>query len=253
MILPQRPPVFVINLPESDERRTAITERLDALGVAFDIFPAVNGKTLSAAEMANYDEAKRIRLFGKGLTRGEIGCYLSHYRLWQRIIDEDLPCALIMEDDAVPEADFPVVLDQIMAISEPSWDMLRFFGGKNRKGRLLHSLECGYSVLYPRHITAGAVAYLLTRQGAEKLLRHGREILWPVDNLMDRYWESGLRIEIIKPWPVTHLPEPESDINRLGGHRADIVENRNFQVVARRRIRKLGDRIGRLLFALRGG
>ncbi|WP_367278723.1 glycosyltransferase family 25 protein [Malikia sp.] len=37
------------------------------------------------------------------LTAGELGCFLSHLRCWQLLVERDLDCALILEDDFAPE------------------------------------------------------------------------------------------------------------------------------------------------------
>ena len=36
---------------------------------------------------------------GRHLTFGEIGCFMSHYNIWQDIITRDLHTVLILEDD----------------------------------------------------------------------------------------------------------------------------------------------------------
>lgn len=46
---------------------------------------------------------------------GEIGCTLSHQKCYRKIIDEQLPCALILEDDLLPGADF----DSLISLLEP--------------------------------------------------------------------------------------------------------------------------------------
>lgn len=33
------------------------------------------------------------------MTLGEVGCFLSHYNIWKKIVDENLKDALVLEDD----------------------------------------------------------------------------------------------------------------------------------------------------------
>ena len=33
------------------------------------------------------------------MTMGEVGCFLSHYRIWERMVKENLTEVLILEDD----------------------------------------------------------------------------------------------------------------------------------------------------------
>jgi hypothetical protein len=39
------------------------------------------------------------RELGSGLTRGQLSCALSHYQIYQKIVDENIENALILEDD----------------------------------------------------------------------------------------------------------------------------------------------------------
>ena len=36
---------------------------------------------------------------GRPLTYGEIGCFMSHYNIWQDMVARDLDTVLILEDD----------------------------------------------------------------------------------------------------------------------------------------------------------
>ena len=36
---------------------------------------------------------------GRPLTYGEIGCFMSHYNIWQDMVDRNLDTVLILEDD----------------------------------------------------------------------------------------------------------------------------------------------------------
>ena len=72
-------PIFVINLKRSPHRRELIKASLDSIGLPFEFFDAIDGLELSDSEVAKvYDDATRIRLRGKGLSKTEVACYLSH-------------------------------------------------------------------------------------------------------------------------------------------------------------------------------
>ena len=45
-------------------------------------------------------------LRGRALSRAEIGCFLSHYGTWERIVEAEIPCAVVLEDDARLEEGF---------------------------------------------------------------------------------------------------------------------------------------------------
>jgi GR25 family glycosyltransferase involved in LPS biosynthesis len=51
-------------------------------------------------------ESRGMRLHDESLTRGAVGCYLSHYTIWQQSIANGYKHVLIFEDDAVLHPEF---------------------------------------------------------------------------------------------------------------------------------------------------
>ena len=47
------------------------------------------------------------------MTKGEIGCALSHLKIYQKTVDEDIPYALILEDDTLFDTEFPKYLNDL--------------------------------------------------------------------------------------------------------------------------------------------
>ena len=99
--------VFVINLDKSTDRLALCQQNLERLGIDFERIPAVYGKDLSEQQVVDfYDRAANQKGYKKDLNTGELGCYLSHIKCWQKIVDEQLDFALILEDDFVLSDDF---------------------------------------------------------------------------------------------------------------------------------------------------
>jgi GR25 family glycosyltransferase involved in LPS biosynthesis len=69
------------------------------------------------------------------MTKGEIGCSLSHYNIWKKMIDQNLDNILILEDDVE-------FTDEVNNISEyfkflpEDWDMVYFGGNHNTHMRV---------------------------------------------------------------------------------------------------------------------
>ncbi len=218
--------IFVINLARSPDRRRLIAARLVRLGLAYQFFPAIDGAALTESDLVNYDRKARLKAFGCDLMPNELGCYLSHYRIYQKIIAENIPRALILEDDLDISDDLPAILEAL-ADSPAGWELVRLAGLRARKGRKIADIAPGYSVVRLLDVACGAQAYLLNRQGAERLAAYGKKIVRQVDVMLDRYWDSGLRIMAVQPYPVQPSREFESAIGsaqidawRLPGKRA---------------------------------
>lgn len=115
---------YVINLERSPERKIYMQELLkkhSSLDVEF--VAAVDGKEL------NEDDKKRQFDVDKFYSRyslyprpGEIGCTLSHQKCYRKIVEEDIPYALILEDDIIEPENITLifeVLERLMSEKEP--------------------------------------------------------------------------------------------------------------------------------------
>ncbi len=108
--------LFVINLKRSRERRDRMEDRLGSLGLKHTFIEAVDGNELSDQDILEI-QAKASSLQKKWpnrgpVLRGEIGCALSHLKVYEKVVNENLDYACILEDDVC--IDFPRVLRYIL-------------------------------------------------------------------------------------------------------------------------------------------
>ena len=96
--------VFVINLKRRPDRLAEITAVLAPLGISFERIEAVDGKDFKHRHQHQIWLSWLFNGF-KFMLRGATACMMSHRNVWQRIVDEKIPVALVLEDDAVV-ADF---------------------------------------------------------------------------------------------------------------------------------------------------
>lgn len=198
------PKIYVINMKSSIGRREKIKARLDALGLPFDFFDAVRGADLDYKNASYYDRKKRLRYFGRDLLPGEIGCLLSHRGVYQKMVEDNVGVALVLEDDVTLADDFKEILERIMA-HDKKWDLLRFLGNKKpfSKGyRTLEALDDTHSFIRIPTVPGGAYGYILTRHAAEVLIEHTSCSAFPIDTIHGRVWDTGLDVYTLLPSPV---------------------------------------------------
>lgn len=100
-------PIFVIALEIAVERRIRMTAQLQAAGLEFTFIDAIDGrKALPPVWEAAVDRQGTIDLHGYGVTDGEYACALSHQLVYARILDQGLPGAVVLEDDAILTEEF---------------------------------------------------------------------------------------------------------------------------------------------------
>ncbi|XP_053907778.1 procollagen galactosyltransferase 1 [Cuculus canorus] len=168
--------VFLINLRRRADRRARMLRSLREQEIAARLVEAVDGGALNSSEV----KALGIRMLpgyrdpyhGRPLTRGELGCFLSHYRVWQEIVARELQRSVVFEDDLRFEIFFKrrlMALVEDLAAAGVSWDLI-YIGRKRMQverpekpvPRVRNVVEADYS-----YWTLG---YVLSLGGARKLL-----------------------------------------------------------------------------------
>ncbi len=205
-------PVYVISLQRDLKKRAHISQQLNSLGIPFEIVNAVDGKELDLSQIKERLKDDMLKYRGYELTRGEIGCYLSHYNLWQKIIAEKIPYALILEDDAILADDVGEIINALPNV-DWCWDIVRLSATRKRKiNRILQSIGKDRFLVRYRSPAEGTVAYIITLSGAKILQQHCQIINYPIDVLYEQWWKTGIQFFAIHPSPVDFLCDEPSDV-----------------------------------------
>jgi glycosyl transferase family 25 len=240
-------PIFVINLATSPDRRRACAEQFEAVGLTPTFVDAVDGRKMSPAEISRIvDEPGRLKRAPKPLSPAEVGCYLSHWRVLEKILAEDIPQALVMEDDLLIGEALPKVLAALAAKTLPPYEMIKLGISEplTKEFEPILPLTGEFSLVRHHNVVNSNLAYVITNAGARRFLGYGMPIRYPVDVAMNRSWRHGLDILGVRPWPV--LPNP-AFASTIG---ADRFEDRTVGGPAlklERRLRKAYDSLAKRL------
>jgi glycosyl transferase, family 25 len=104
---------FVVNLEQSTERKLFMKQQLETLNMTYEFFPAVDGRKLSNNELEKMCNMKVVRAWADLLTPGMIGCSLSHYNVYKKMVKENIELAFVLEDDTHLSSRVPTVLSEI--------------------------------------------------------------------------------------------------------------------------------------------
>lgn len=95
-------PVFVISLKDAVTRRGSIVRQCQRYGIEPIITDAVDGRHGLPQEMEyRIDRSMALRRVGRTISDAEFACALSHHFIYRRILEEGLPGAVVLEDDAI--------------------------------------------------------------------------------------------------------------------------------------------------------
>lgn len=230
---------------------------LAALGLQAEFVPGVDGKKLSAAERAVYDSRRCREIYGSDMRPGEIGCYLGHYRLYQRLQREGVERALILEDDVLLDPVLPQIMAAIERVPLEQWSIIHLRSGRGKvysgegaafAGTELARFATGHRLLQLRtHILSGG-AYFINQDGLRRMIDFGARIFLPIDHTMDRFWENGILPLVVRPLPVGHNNDFESSIGSHGQEHQQQALPLGERV--RHRVRRNVDSIAKRLFWL---
>ena len=179
--------MYCINLLQSSKRYNDIINKFSKIkkynktnrNIKLKRFNAVYGKELKEIPTnlikLNYNTDFNAKCDGNckqgrdlKLSGGEIGCGLSHYYLWKKIIEENLDHAIVIEDDLSPLNSFYEIFTQInkLEMITKEWDIIYISflntGNKQYLTKNIFIPKCGFS-------TSG---YIISKNGAKKLLNY---------------------------------------------------------------------------------
>ena len=188
-------------------RRSQITKQLDSLGLDYEIFEAVNGKSLVA--FGNIDsivnQRKATEVMNRPLTPGDIGCSLSHLYIYRKMIKNDITEACILEDDAFVATKFHSVLPLIENLPNVELVFLGHWSLYNDNQKLgaeraFFSKKIGsFCIARVAEFPLGTHAYVIRRSAAKKLLDRGMPVWMPADFLTGSAELLGIDTFVIAP------------------------------------------------------
>lgn len=184
-----RVPAYVIGLKRHWELRGARTMRRLRRAGHVDLRPHYG--TDGWADPGADGEFRRLNLFKRpGImhTRGERGCSASHLRVYERMVRDDVPRAVVYEDDALPCDDYADYLPTLLDLARP-FDLVLIGHMHPDPGRRSDALVVpGNSYAYH--------AYTITLAGARTVLDDARRHGWwePIDMTAGKFADRRMRL-----------------------------------------------------------
>ncbi|KAG8455283.1 hypothetical protein GDO86_001471 [Hymenochirus boettgeri] len=124
---------------------------------------------------------------GRPLTRGEMGCFLSHYNIWKEISERSLAVSAVFEDDLRFEIFFKRRLQALLHdLQEESleWDLI-YLGRKRMQVEEPEEPVPGVRNLVVADYSYWTLGYLVSLSGARKLLNaEPLQKILPVDEFL---------------------------------------------------------------------
>lgn len=156
--------VVVLSLTNSAERRNYMHIQLNGLNIKFIILDSIEGET---QQEYIYNKLQLSRFTKKHLPLGSLGGILSHMAAWKKLIDSNYKMCLVLEDDVTLKLNYEEIKTKLNMLPE-HFDILYCGSGSHKGWFFMRKIE-GF-IFKPFSIRKGAYAYIITYEGAKKLL-----------------------------------------------------------------------------------
>lgn len=188
--------IYCINLKRSVARHQNMKTQFERFSMPFEFINAVDGRKLSDGEVeAVYDKWRTRFCHGKDLSRGEIGCALSHVEFYRRVIEENVP-GFVFEDDVELGPEVKRALEKVESfLADSNNPRLVQLPGLERD--LPHGERAFPAENFIKVSSAmGAYAYGVNPAAAVLLLKSFSPIKFPVDYYEYLVKNYGLEIYV---------------------------------------------------------
>ncbi|SEV79988.1 lipooligosaccharide N-acetylglucosamine glycosyltransferase [[Haemophilus] ducreyi] len=215
---------YLISLAKDQLRREQFFTQADTTD--FQVFDAVNTMQQEWDSLAvKYDIAQFAQRYQRSVTKGEIGCALSHLGVYQWIVADpqigDNDYCLVCEDDALFNQDVQSSLTQLLSQNVRADIVLvgqsKIFGFDDAMLEIEYPttfvpqmVAIGNSIYryaYPyKNYYAGTVAYLIKKSTARKLVSITDLPFWLADDFILFEQQFGLDIMVVRPLMAIENP-----------------------------------------------
>lgn len=209
-------PIFYINMASRPDRRAHVEQQLDVLGLVGTRIDAVTAADLEL-------------LPGAPLSPGELGCSRSHQKIWRILAEQDIPAALILEDDVLLASEVPLLLsDPRLLDGGVEAIQLETRGYTSALvGPAVPTAAPGVSRSRLMSSSLGSAAYIMTAGLARRLLARPDVDRLALDHLLFG-WAGELCYEarIFQTLPALAIQLDQTVDGRRGAGRSDLDDNR---------------------------
>lgn len=202
--------IVVASLASAVERRRRVEAMMDGAPWRWRIFDACT----TPPENLSYDDAQALVEKGRSLSPTELATFATHYSILREFAERGATdYMLVLEDDVLIDRGF--WFERLPALMRSTGiEMLRLYA------RYLHDCR-SVAPIGPRHMIVrferpvfGGQAYVVSREGARRLTAGIRKVVRPCDDEFDRFWENGVPLYALFPFPAMELEVPSTIYGR---------------------------------------
>ena len=190
---------YLINLDRSPKRLEHFQTQANAMAIDFVRISAVDGNELNGKVMERLISMRSGKV---PLGPGEMGCFLSHRKVWAQILEDGVDWGFVVEDDIH-------FCNASQFLINPDWlpQQIDIIKAETVRQRIqldttIHLKPFGHELRQLHSNHGGAAAYFISRSAAQFLLNETASTCDPVDLILfhqDFGFAKSLRILQLDP------------------------------------------------------
>ena len=168
--------IFIINLDKDIDRLNNSYKQLNYYNINnYERYPAINAAKATEKELNSYTTTIGKIIASKTM----IGCGISHINIWKKIVKEKINKSLILEDDFILVDDFLNKFNRIINKAPNKYDMLFLTSSQIHNDSI--KIRDINEYFYKQLIVCQTVGYIITLEGAKKILKYIDKISYHID------------------------------------------------------------------------
>lgn len=166
--------IVLINLKRRPERRLKMEHNFNEIGLEVELLQAVDGSLLTPERLVELGvevmPAYADPFHKRPMTMGEIGCFLSHFWVWEEMKARGEQEVMVLEDDVLFDTYFKERVESLIAEARAigGYDFI-YLGRKRLQNQEEHYVHGAKNLVHPSY-SYWTLGYIITQRGVEKLL-----------------------------------------------------------------------------------
>ena len=187
--------IIALSLPSDDARRKRLAASLAPFGLGFHWLEGIDARNWTPQQTRHQMDSTAVFCnLAYEPNPGAVGCYLSHLKAFEYLLNSDHKALIILEDDAQISDEFAAHLPCLQEASHALDVIFLQDSRPQRPSKLIGTSDKGLSFHFKRYTNIGAFGYVINRKAAAYMLERHARFGIEIDTLLNRWWHSHLYI-----------------------------------------------------------
>lgn len=184
--------IFVISLKDCIIRRKNILESTKKYGYEVIFIDAIDGRYNNLRLNKEYNSLLSKICYRRDLLSTEIGCFLSHIKTYEKIVNLNSDINLILEDDFLFNDEINNLINKIKEIKKLPFEFIRYCPKKDNTKYYLEKKVNGVEFNRMKGNVPGSYSYFINLEGAKKLYCQKKYLIAPIDIYFSYQFLTGI-------------------------------------------------------------